>query len=49
MSEDNKDDNIKNENEVSDADNQSEVDQNNTTFDNNYSKVQFYIYIRSSN
>ncbi len=31
MSEDNKDDNIKNENEVSDADNQSEVDQNNTT------------------
>ena len=31
MSEDNKDDNIKNENEASDADNQSEVDQNNTT------------------
>ena len=31
MSEDNKDDSIKNENEVSDADNQSEVDQNNTT------------------
>ena len=31
MSEDNKDDILKNENNVSGADNQSEVDQNNTT------------------
>ena len=38
MSEDNKDDNIKNEN-GSDADNQSEVDQNNTTEEINQSSA----------
>ena len=33
MSEDNKDDNLKNEDKLSETDNQSEVDKNNTTED----------------
>ena len=40
MSEDNRDDNIKNENKVSEADNQSEVDQNNTTEEINQSTTE---------
>ena len=40
MSEDNKDDNIKNEDKVSEADNQSEVDQNNTTEEINQSTTE---------
>ena len=40
MSEDKKDDNIKNEDKVSEADNQSEVDQNNTTEEINQSSAE---------
>ena len=40
MSEDNKDDSIKNEDKVSEADNQSEVDQNNTTEEINQSTTE---------